>query len=170
VGSLKPAKPCLSRALFTSARGDWETPPALFQALDREFAFTLDVCASRHNRKCRRHFTPEVNGLRQRWRGACWMNPPYGRAIGAWVCKALEESLKGATVVCLLPARTDTAWWHRWVMKAQEIRLLRGRVQFVGAPAAAPFPSAVAIFDGRRASTEPRVLGWDWKASLNLAA
>jgi site-specific DNA-methyltransferase (adenine-specific) len=170
VGSLSVRRPCLNRALFTSARTDWETPSALFRLLDVEFAFTLDVCATRLNRKCRRYFTPAINGLRQPWPGSCWMNPPYGRAIGVWVKKALEESQTGAIVVCLLPARIDTAWWHDGVMKASEIRLLRGRLRFVGAASPAPFPSAVAIFDVRRnLSAMPRVISWDWQGTLGRA-
>ncbi len=93
------------------------------------------------------------------------MNPPYGRAIGGWVRKAREESLSGAIVVSLLPARTDTAWWHDDVMRAQEIRLLRGRLTFVGAPSPAPFPSAIVIFDGnQKPALRPRVVSWDWRA------
>src|SRR4051812_30945424 len=107
----------LSPALFSSARAAWQTPGELFAVLHREFRFTLDVCATLRNRKCRRCFTPRQNGLRQKWTGSCWMNPPYGRHIGRWVKKAHQESQSGATVVCLLPARTDTTWWHDHVMK-----------------------------------------------------
>jgi site-specific DNA-methyltransferase (adenine-specific) len=97
------------------------------------------------------------------------MNPPYGRTIAAWVAKAHHESLRGATVVGLLPARTDATWWQDHVMKAPEIRLLRGRLTFVGAGAPAPFPSAVAIFDPRRKTVmTPCVVAWDWRAALHL--
>ena len=157
----------LPAGLFASARADWATPPELFGRLDREFSFTLDVCATPDNKKCPRYFTPAIDGLRQRWTGCCWMNPPYGRAIGAWVRKAREESRRDATVVSLLPARTDTAWWHGDVMRAREIRLLRGRLTFVGAPSPAPFPSAIVIFGGRglpATDAPPRVVGWDWRA------
>src|ERR671925_2236107 len=102
----------VARALFSSATTEWETPPSLFRLLEREFGFTLDVCASRRNHKCAAYYTREQDGLRQRWSGTCWMNPPYGRDIGAWIRKAREESLRGARIICLLPARTDTAWWH----------------------------------------------------------
>ncbi len=99
------------------------------------------------------------------------MNPPYGRAIGTWIRKALEESIRGATVVCLAPARTDTLWWHGDVMKAREIRLLKGRLTFVGAQAPAPFPSAVVIFAKRlNLSAAPRVIAWDCRATLDVAA
>jgi len=154
-------------ALFSSARADWETPSNLFARLHREFSFTLDVCATPDNTKCPRYFTPAIDGLCQPWTGRCWMNPPYGRSIGAWVSKAREESRKIATVVGLLPARTDTAWWHQDVMQAREIRLLRGRLTFVGAPSPAPFPSAIVIFGGRGVpgtDAPPRVVGWDWRA------
>jgi phage N-6-adenine-methyltransferase len=151
--------------LFSSVRTEWETPPALFQRLDQEFSFTLDVCATRANRKCPTYFAARQDGLRQRWSGRCWMNPPYGRSIGRWIAKAVQESRRSATVVCLLPARTDTVWWHNGVMRACEIRLIKGRLTFVGAPSPAPFPSAIAIFTSQRPPTNtPRVIGWDWKA------
>lgn len=156
----------LHRALFSSAKTDWETPQELFALLQREFTLTLDVCATPTSRKCATYYTSEQDGLRQRWTGRCWMNPPYGRGIGAWVVKARKESSQGATVVSLLPARTDTAWWQDHVMKASEIRLLKGRLTFVGARAPAPFPSAVVIFGRKRnTSVAPRVVGWDWKAA-----
>jgi phage N-6-adenine-methyltransferase len=154
----------IARVLFSSGKPEWETPPKLFARLHREFSFTLDVCATRRNRKCRAYFTPQQDGLHQRWTGVCWMNPPYGRAIRAWIRKAREESVRGATVVCLVPARTDTGWWQDDAMKAQEIRLLRGRVTFVGARASAPFPSALVIFRHPRKRAVPHVLGWDWRA------
>ena len=102
----------IQRSLFSSANVEWETPRELFHRLDREFSFSLDVCASRANHKCARYFSQGRDGLRRAWAGVCWMNPPYGRLIGSWVKKAREESLKRASVVCLLPARTDTAWWR----------------------------------------------------------
>ncbi len=86
-----------------------------------------------------------MDGLALTWLGTCWMNPPYGRKIGQWVRKAYESSLLGATVVCLLPARTDTAWWHDYVVKG-EIRFLRGRLKFGGQKNSAPFPSAVVVY------------------------
>ena len=130
---------------FMSERSDWETPQSLFDVLNREFGCELDVCATAETAKCKAFFSPEDDGLSQEWTGACWMNPPYGREIGYWVKKAYESSLRGATVVCLLPARTDTRWWHTYVMRA-EVRLLRGRLRFGNAKNSAPFPSAVVIF------------------------
>lgn len=131
---------------FRSKTCLWATPWDFFQKLDAEFGFTLDVCALPENAKCKRYFTPKVDGLKQDWRGVCWMNPPYGREIGKWVAKALESARNGSTVVCLLPARTDTAWWHNYVMQASEIRFVKGRLRFVGAESSAPFPSAVVVF------------------------
>lgn len=131
---------------FSSETDLWETPQATFDALNMEFGgFTLDVCAIQSNAKCIRFFSPEQNGLEQGWNGTCWMNPPYGRGIGAWVKKAYESSLLGATVVCLLPARTDTAWWHDYCQLG-EVRFIRGRLKFGGHKNNAPFPSAVVIF------------------------
>ena len=133
-----------TQGMRTSARDDWETPSNFFADLNAEFHFTLDVCATAKNKKCRNFFSRMKNGLAQQWRGTCWMNPPYGRAIGNWMKKAYEESQRGVTVVCLVPARTDTAWWHDYAMKG-EIRFLRGRLYFSGGRRA-PFPSAVVIF------------------------
>lgn len=138
------------QTLMSSERMDWETPPELFDPLNEEFHFTLDVCATAQNAKCTRFFTPEEDGLKQKWTGVCWMNPPYGREMKAWMKKAYEESLRGATVVCLVPSRTDTFWWHEYAMKADEIRYVRGRVRFIGAESTAPFPSSLIIFRGTR--------------------
>lgn len=121
----------LNRALFSSDRQDWETPIELFRMLDAEFGFDLDVCAIKCNAKCPIFFSPADNGLEHPWRGICWMNPPYGRSIGEWMAKAYLSSLQGATVVCLVPARTDTQWWHDFAMRG-EIRFLEGRLKFGG--------------------------------------
>ena len=133
-------------ALFSSATDEWPTPIWLFDALSAEFNFTLDPCSTSDNAKCRQYFTKEHDGLTKDWsRDIVFMNPPYGRKIGFWVQKAFESSMQGALVVCLLPARTDTRWWHDYVMRG-EVRLLRGRLTFEGAEHPAPFPSAIAIF------------------------
>ena len=139
----------LTRALFSSERQDWETPVELFNELDAEFGFEIDVCATAENAKCRSFFSPEQNGLMQSWRGTCWMNPPYGSALPVWMAKAYTASLEGATVVCLVPARTDTKWWHDFAMRG-EIRLIQGRVRFGQAANAAPFPSAIIVFRPKR--------------------
>ena len=138
----------LNGSLFSSKTGEWETPVTFFATLDAEFHFTLDVCARPENAKCLRFFSPEQDGLAQSWAGEiCFCNPPYGQEIGKWVRKEYEESRQPKTiVVCLLPARTDTRWWHRYVMKATEIRFVEGRLKFGGAENSAPFPSVVAVF------------------------
>ena len=139
----------MNKALFSSKKIDWETPNNIFKYWDDIYHFNLDVCAFPHNTKCKKFFTPEINGLNQVWTPhICWMNPPYGRVIKDWVEKAYKATLGEAeTVVCLLPARTDTAWWHEFVIPhASEIRFLRGRVKFSNAKAGAPFPSAIVVF------------------------
>ena len=131
---------------FSSETAEWETPQSFFDALNDEFGFTRDVCATIDNTKCGFYFGTGDDGLIQDWTfDVCWMNPPYGRTIGKWVKKAYESSLQGATVVCLLPSRTDTAWWHDYAIKG-EVRFLRGRLKFSGHKNSAPFPSAVVIF------------------------
>lgn len=140
---------------FSSDNQTWSTPQDFFDRLNAEFGFTLDVCALPDSAKCANYFTPEIDGLSQPWEGACWINPPYGREIGKWMKKAYEESLRGAVVVCLVPARTDTKWWHEYVMKAAEVRLVRGRLKFGNATASAPFPSAVVIFDRSKSTGSP---------------
>lgn len=131
--------------MFSSAKCEWETPQSIFDALDAEFGFATDVCATADNAKCARFFTPEMDGLKQEWSGVCWMNPPYGREMPKWIKKAFFSAQRGATVVCLLPSRTDTAAWHDFCMKG-EIRFIRGRLKFGGHSNSAPFPSAVVIF------------------------
>jgi site-specific DNA-methyltransferase (adenine-specific) len=133
--------------MFSSASDQWATPQAFFNEWHALFNFTLDVCADAQNAKCERYFDLSTNGLKQDWSlEVCWMNPPYGREIGQWVKKAYSESLYGATVVCLLPARTDTAWWHDYVLPFAKVTFIRGRLKFGNATNSAPFPSAVAVF------------------------
>jgi phage N-6-adenine-methyltransferase len=130
---------------FSSATDLWATPQDFFDRYNGLYGFQLDVCASAENAKCARFFTKEDDGLAQEWAGVCWMNPPYGRGIKHWMRKAYQSSLAGATVVCLVPARTDTAWWHDYAVKGQ-IEFIRGRLKFGGAVNSAPFPSAVVVF------------------------
>lgn len=137
--------------MFSSKTDQWETPQWLFDELNEEFDFTLDVCATPDNAKCEKFFSPEVNGLGQDWKGVCWLNPPYGREIGKWIEKAYTESQKGATVVCLVPSRTDTRWWHDYCIKG-EIRFLKGRLKFGNSKNSAPFPSAIVIFREKKAA------------------
>lgn len=135
----------MNKSLFSSNKTDWETPQVLFNKLDAVFHFDLDVCATPENAKCKRYFTLEQDGLKQEWRGVCWMNPPYGREIENWLSKASKASIDGATVVCLLPARTDTQWFHKYCIPG-EIHFLKGRLKFVGAKHSAPFPSMIVVF------------------------
>ena len=136
-----------SNVHFSSASDDWPTPAEYYARLSKLFNFTLDPCASESNRKCNTFFDSSIDGLAQSWQteGAVFMNPPYGRAIGKWVKKAYEESLKGTPVVCLLPARTDTAWWQDYCTKGL-VKFVRGRIKFGDATNSAPFPSAIVIF------------------------
>jgi phage N-6-adenine-methyltransferase len=136
----------INNAMFSSNRDDWETPLELFNQLDAIYHFDLDVCALPHNAKCDKYYTPDDDGLSKPWEGTCWMNPPYGRQIGRWMEKAYKSSLVGATVVCLVPSRTDTAWWHDYAMRASKITYIRGRIKFVGAKHGAPFPCAIVVF------------------------
>ncbi len=134
----------LNDSLYSSSKQDWETPATLFDPLNEEFGFTLDCCASPDNAKVKSYYS--TRGLERPWRGVVWMNPPYGRDIKDWVAKARREAKKGAVVVALLPVRSDTRWWHQYVMKAEEVRLLTRRLSFVGASNKATFPAAIVVF------------------------
>lgn len=137
----------MNSVMYSSATDEWSTPQDFFDKLNAEYEFETDVCATAENAKCARYYDKEQDGLAQEWRGKCWMNPPYGREIGKWMRKALESAQEnGATVVCLVPARTDTKWWHDYAMRG-EVRFVRGRLKFGGVKNSAPFPSAVVIFD-----------------------
>lgn len=129
---------------FDSKRQDWETPESLFAPLHKEFNFTLDVCATADNAKCEKYLTKDDDGLVEEWSGICWMNPPFGEQ-GRWVAKAHEEARRGITTVCLLPARTNTNWWHDYCMRWGEIRFIRGRPKFKGAKHGLPQPLAIVI-------------------------
>lgn len=129
---------------FTSRRQDWETPESVFDPLNKEFEFTLDVCASNENKKCANFYSIQENGLIQEWKGICWMNPPFG-SQGKWVKKAYESSRNGATVVCLLPTRTNTEWFHNYCLRG-EIRFIRGRPKFKGAIHGLPQPLMIVVF------------------------
>lgn len=138
-------------AAYSSKRQDWATPKAFFDALNEEFRFDLDVCASAENAKCSDYYTEADDCLTKDWGGRrCFMNPPYGRAIGKFVEKARSEAEQnGALVVCLIPARTDTSYWHDHIFgHASDVRFIRGRLKFGDGKNSAPFPSAVVVFDG----------------------
>lgn len=137
-----------NKVMFSSKKEDWETPQDLFDKLNEEFHFTLDAAASLENAKCANYFTKEQDGLAKSWGGqVVWLNPPYGRyTTGLWVKKAYEEHQRtGCTVVMLLPARTDTIWFHNYILGKAEIRFVKGRLKFGGGKDPAPFPSLVAI-------------------------
>lgn len=133
----------INKGMFTSNTDLWATPQDFFDELDKEFVFDLDVCALPENAKCERYFTPEEDGLKQEWNGTVWCNPPYGRQIGKWVEKACKSE---CTVVMLLPARTDTGWFHDYIYGKAEIRFVRGRLKFGESKNSAPFPSMVVIY------------------------
>lgn len=137
--------------MFSSKTDLWETPQELFDQMDAEFHFNLDVCALPENAKCAAYYTPEQDGLKQPWYGRCWCNPPYGRNIGEWVRRAHLAACAGNLVVMLLPARTDTRWFHDYIYqnKNAEIRFIKGRLKFGGgAKNSAPFPSMIVVFGG----------------------
>ena len=140
-----------NRSRWRGQGDEWETPTPFFRVLDEEFAFTLDPCATAQNTKCKRFFAVSDDGLSQDWsHETVFMNPPYGRAsVDTWVRKAVAESQKGATVVALVPAHTDAAWWHDCVIPFGAIRFIRGRLPFVSGPGQwnSPFcPIAVVVF------------------------
>ncbi|MGG1518457.1 DNA N-6-adenine-methyltransferase [Paenibacillus oryzisoli] len=146
----------INPALFSSKTDMWATPQDFFDRLNDEFDFELDVCALPSNTKCKKFYTPSMDGLKQDWAKdakSIWMNPPYGRTVQEWIKKAYDTSLEGATVVCLLPVRPDTKYWHEYCMKG-EIRFVKGRLKFGNAKNVAPFGSAVVIFgSGARIGT-----------------
>lgn len=163
----------MNQVHYSSSSTEWETPQYLFDPLNKSFNFTLDVCATANNTKCKKFFTKEDDGLSQNWgTETCWMNPPYGKEIRHWIKKAYEASKIGATVVCLLPSRTDTHWWHQYCMQA-EVILIKGRIQFLKRyieksgeaflmNTSAPFPSAIVVFDIKN-SPVPNISSLDIK-------
>jgi site-specific DNA-methyltransferase (adenine-specific) len=147
---------------FTNQDPTWETPQWLFDLISEEFGFTLDVCSNHENAKCEKHFTVDDNGLAQSWsEHTCWMNPPYGRDVRKWCKKAYEESIGGALVVGLVPARVDTGWWFDYCINAAEIRFIRGRLRFGDSNSNAPFPSAVVIWDNSVRDSQREIIWWD---------
>lgn len=138
----------INQALYSCRTEEWPTPENFYAELRREFQFTLDPCATPENAKCPNFFTRKDDGLQQDWgTHIVFCNPPYGKAMSQWASKCLAASKKGATVVLLAHARTDTRWFHDWVyQKASEIRFVKGRLKFGGSKNSAPFPSLVAIF------------------------
>lgn len=135
--------------MFSSETDLWSTPQDLFDELNEIYSFETDVCAIPENAKCSIYFTPEIDGLKQAWFGSCWMNPPYGREISKWVKKAYESSVKfGTRVVALLPARTDTKWFHDYIYGKDRVQIIfvKGRLKFGSSKNSAPFPSMIVVF------------------------
>lgn len=136
--------------MFSSKTDLWATPQEFFDSLNREFRFTLDPCCTHENAKCEKHFTKEEDGLSKSWEGeVVFCNPPYGRELSAWVRKCSEES-KHAQVVMLVPARTDTKWFHDYIYGKAEVRFVKGRLKFGDSKNSAPFPSMVVVFEKGR--------------------
>ena len=138
-----------TETLFSSASSEWETPQWLFDSLDSEFHFTLDAAASDQNHKCEKYYTVSDNALKRPWGRSTFVNPPFGRGVDKWVEKAAAECRGGgSTVVMLLPARTDTQWFHRWIYHRHEVRFMNGRIKFGGSKINAPFPTMIVIMRG----------------------
>lgn len=169
------------RAKATSS--EWETPWPLFRAIDQEFRFTLDAAASESNRKCERYLTVEEDALKAAIADeTVWVNPPYGN-LKEWITKFAEWSLRGSTVVALLPANTDTEWFRSAWFWAHEIRFLVGRVNFVGSRNGNTGGSMVVVWrpqplflvpggieESASEFTPPRVLLWNWREDVRVKA
>ena len=167
----------INSGLFSSEEITWETPNDFFDYYDNLYHFDLDTCASSGNTKVSRFFSMEDDGLAQSWGPVnrttsttmAWMNPPYGRAIGQWIQKAYHEAKCGnATVVCLIPSRTDTAYWHDFVMKSTQIIFVRGRLRFSESSNSAPFPSAVVVFEATNVGLVPSIAAIGKNPPLSL--
>lgn len=143
----------ISKSLFTSNKLDWETPDDLFRYLNSIFRFCVDLAASRDNAKCQRFVDEETDSLGIDWGGfrgqTCWLNPPYGKALGRWMHKCVEAQGRGVTIVALVPVRTDTKWWNESVKGHAVVLPIQGRIKFKGGASCAPFPSAILIYFGK---------------------
>lgn len=132
---------------YSAATVEWETPQDLFKALDDEFYFTLDPCCTHENAKCEKHYTKAEDGLAQDWTGeTVFCNPPYGRKMTPWIEKCYRHYIGGGTAVMLIPARTDTKAFHKYIWGKAEIRFIQGRLKFGGSIHTAPFPSMIVVF------------------------
>lgn len=136
--------------MFSSKTDQWATPQNFYNELDKEFKFNLDPCADEYNHKCDKWFSAEQDGLSENWGGyRVFCNPPYGRGLWRWVKKAYEEGHKENTLVCMLiPARTDTKYFHDYIKNRSEVRFIPGRLKFGGSKNSAPFPSMLVIYRG----------------------
>ena len=153
----------MNSALLSSKKMDWCTPQDFFDRLNEEFGFVLDAAATDKTAKCPLYYTPETDGLKSSWKvaggGTVFCNPPYGREIGKWVQKAYEEAQAGTPIVLLIPARTDTSYFHDFIYHKAEIRFIKGRLKFGGCKDAAPFPSMVVIFGKEKEHEETEHAG-----------
>ena len=145
--------------MFSSKNNAWCTPKDFFAKLNEEFKFTLDPCCTKKSALCKKFFTPKEDGLKQEWGGQrVFVNPPYGREIGKWVKKSFEEFVKNkkTTIVMLIPSRTDTRWFHDYILDKAKIRFVKGRLKFIDLDykgkekdrklSPAPFPSMLVIY------------------------
>lgn len=143
----------MNKALLSSKNMCWCTPQDFFDNLNKEFNFVLDAAATDETAKCKLYYTPETDGLSQTWNrgGAVFCNPPYGRQISKWIKKAYKEAKTGVKIVLLIPARTDTSYFHDYIYGKAEIRFVRGRIKFTNeegnAINSAPFPSMVVVYN-----------------------
>jgi site-specific DNA-methyltransferase (adenine-specific) len=155
--------------MLSQNTNEWATPKVLFDKLNKEFNFTLDACASSWNNKVDNYFSLENDALQQDWKGVVWCNPPYSN-VSDWVKKAYEESEKGAVVVMLIFSKTDTKYFHNFVMKADEIRFIKGRVKFEkhedtitkSHSPSAPAPSCVVVFRNNNKQS-PTISSYVWR-------
>lgn len=156
---------------WLTAKADYETPNWLFEWLNYEFNFDLDCAATSNNTKCKHFISPEQDALKTEWHNfldkmknpTCWLNPPYSRKISLWMAKAYRESKRGCrAVVCLIPVSTGTIWWHDYVLLADEIRFITGRVNFIGGPASPTFDSCLVIYRDRGKREKPNVKWIDY--------
>lgn len=164
--------------MFSAESVEWETPQIIFDYLDNIYRFTLDPCCHKKTAKCKKFYTKQDDGLSKSWKGeTVFMNPPYGREISKWIMKAWEESeMDDITIVCLVPARTDTKWWHNYCMFADKITFIKGRLKFnkwkyvytssgkryinIVDTNSAPFPSAIVVFNGSLSRTTYKSFDW----------
>jgi len=136
----------INEALFTSNSDEWFTPQTFFDEINKEFNFTLDAAATKENTKCKKFFNIDNNGLEQDWEGVVFCNPPYSN-IKLWVEKAYNESLEGTKIVMLIPVRSDTKYFHKWIYGKAELRFIKGRLKFSDSKNSAPFPSMLVIYN-----------------------
>jgi phage N-6-adenine-methyltransferase len=167
MGRVKTKQPYMP---VKASNEDWETPPKLFDPLNDEFHFTLDVAANEHNTKCAKYFDKKANGLNQPWKGEIvWCNPPYNaKALDNFTAKALYEAQENDVVsVLLVPAKTDQKWFHRlWSVRQQvEFRWVRGRIKFVGAANGSTFSSVVIVIRPNKVPDDEPTLPHDFGRS-----